>query len=66
MTTELTAEASATVESLTERLADVWAELEERLAEVPILRRLEEGTVTIDDRPGGGASITVTWPVHEP
>ena len=49
MTTELTAEASATVESLTERLADVWAELEERLAEVPILRRLEEGTVTIDD-----------------
>ncbi|WP_434810755.1 iron-containing redox enzyme family protein [Microbacterium sp. bgisy189] len=49
MTTELTAEASATVESLTERLADVWVELEERLAEVPILRRLEEGTVTIDD-----------------
>lgn len=49
MTTELTAEASATVESLTERLADVWVELEERLAEVPILRRLEEGAVTIDD-----------------
>lgn len=49
MTTELTAEAAATVTSLTERLAAVWTELEERLARVPILRRLDEGTVTIVD-----------------
>ncbi len=31
------------------RLADVWAELEERLDRVPVLQRLAEGTVTIDD-----------------
>lgn len=49
MTTELTAEAAATVASLAERLAAVWTELEERLAQVPILRRLDEGTVTIVD-----------------
>jgi hypothetical protein len=35
--------------SLTERLAVVWAEFEEMLARVPILRRLEEGTVTLED-----------------
>lgn len=34
---------------LAERLAAVWAEFEERLARVPILRRLDEGTVTLDD-----------------
>jgi 3-oxoacyl-[acyl-carrier-protein] synthase-3 len=34
---------------LADRLADVWAEFEERLENVPILRRLAEGTVTIDD-----------------
>ena len=28
------------------------------------LVRAHGGTVTIDDRPGGGASVTVTWPVH--
>lgn len=35
--------------TLFERLADVWTELEERLARVPVLVRLAEGTVTIDD-----------------
>ncbi|MET0779908.1 MAG: iron-containing redox enzyme family protein [Microbacterium sp.] len=35
--------------ALTDRLAAVWDELEGRLAQVPILRRLAEGTVTIDD-----------------
>ena len=34
---------------LFDRLADVWIELDERLANVPVLSRLEEGTVTIDD-----------------
>lgn len=49
MTTDLTTDAAATVDSLTERLAAVWAEFEDRLAEVPILRRLDEGTVTLAD-----------------
>lgn len=35
--------------TLAERLDDVWTELEERLAQVPVLVRLAEGTVTIDD-----------------
>ena len=35
--------------TLAERLDDVWNELEERLAQVPILARLADGTVTIDD-----------------
>ncbi len=30
------------------------------------LVRAHGGTVTIADRPGGGASVTVTWPVHAP
>jgi hypothetical protein len=34
---------------LHDRLAEVWDELEERLTAVPVLRRLAEGTVTIDD-----------------
>lgn len=38
-----------TTDTLFERLADVWAELEERLQTVPVLARLEEGTVTLDD-----------------
>ncbi|WP_394279501.1 iron-containing redox enzyme family protein [Microbacterium sp.] len=41
--------ATDTATSLGERLADVWIELEDRLAEVPILRRLDEGTVTLHD-----------------
>lgn len=41
--------ATDTTTSLGERLADVWIELEDRLAEVPILRRLDEGTVTLHD-----------------
>jgi hypothetical protein len=35
--------------ALHDRLGDVWDELEQRLTEVPILRRLSEGTVTIGD-----------------
>lgn len=35
--------------TLAERLAGVWAELEERLEQVPVLRRLSDGTVTIED-----------------
>ncbi|MFX4273093.1 iron-containing redox enzyme family protein [Propionibacteriaceae bacterium Y1685] len=35
--------------TLPERLASVWAEFEERLTEVPILRRLQDGEVTLDD-----------------
>jgi len=38
-----------TTATLFDRLADVWAELEERLQTVPVLARLEEGTVTLDD-----------------
>lgn len=48
----LTASDTETAESgagLSARLAAVWAEFEERLADVPILRRLEEGTVTLED-----------------
>ena len=36
-------------DTLFDRLADVWLALEDRLAEVPVLRRLAEGTVTLDD-----------------
>ncbi|MDQ1128457.1 iron-containing redox enzyme family protein [Microbacterium sp. SORGH_AS_0888] len=39
----------ATSTDLFERLADVWVGLEERLAEVPVLARLEDGTVTLED-----------------
>ena len=28
------------------------------------LVRAHGGAVTIEDRPGGGASVTATWPVH--
>lgn len=35
--------------SLADRLAEVWAAFEERLAAVPVLARLEQGTVTLDD-----------------
>jgi hypothetical protein len=38
-----------TAENLFERLAEVWDELERRLEQVPVLRRLADGTVTIDD-----------------
>lgn len=40
---------TTTTAPLAERLADVWADLEVHLAQVPVLRRLDEGTVTIDD-----------------
>jgi hypothetical protein len=51
MTAEPTATADETAvsESLLLRLAEVWADLEERLDAVPILRRLAEGTVTLHD-----------------
>ncbi|WP_228375150.1 iron-containing redox enzyme family protein [Demequina iriomotensis] len=40
---------STATTTLAERLAEVWARFEERLETVPILARLEEGTVTIED-----------------
>ncbi|MEV5069577.1 iron-containing redox enzyme family protein [Microbacterium sp. LMI12-1-1.1] len=52
MSTTTTASAEAApsaADTLFERLADVWVELEERLERVPILARLAEGTVTLDD-----------------
>lgn len=41
--------ASDGASTLFERLADVWIELEERLDRVPILQRLADGTVTLED-----------------
>ncbi|MDT0179526.1 iron-containing redox enzyme family protein [Microbacterium sp. ARD31] len=41
--------ATATVDSLADRLAAVWEELEEHLSRVPILQRLDAGTVTLCD-----------------
>lgn len=46
MTTTTT---STSADTLFERLADVWISLDERLANVPVLSRLADGTVTIDD-----------------
>ncbi|ALJ20083.1 iron-containing redox enzyme family protein [Microbacterium sp. No. 7] len=40
---------ATSTDTLFERLSDVWASLEERLDQVPVLRRLAEGTVTLDD-----------------
>ena len=34
---------------LFDRLADVWIQLDERLATVPVLSRLEDGTVSLED-----------------
>ncbi|WP_432973404.1 3-oxoacyl-[acyl-carrier-protein] synthase III C-terminal domain-containing protein [Dactylosporangium sp. CA-233914] len=34
---------------LLDELAEVWAELETRLARVPIVRRVEDGTATVED-----------------
>lgn len=48
-TTDTPEELTATEVSLFERLGDVWLLLEEYLDEVPVLRRLEEGTVTLED-----------------
>lgn len=48
-TTDASEELTATEVSLFERLGDVWLLLEEYLDEVPVLRRLEEGTVTLED-----------------
>ena len=49
MTTDLTTDAGTGIDSLADRLADVWIELEERLSQVPILQRLDAGTVTLHD-----------------
>ena len=49
MTTDLTTDAGTGIDTLAERLADVWIELEERLSQVPILQRLDAGTVTLHD-----------------
>lgn len=40
---------TTTSDTLFDRLGQVWSELEERLARVPVLARLEEGTVTLHD-----------------
>ena len=45
----MTNSTSTTADTLFDRLADVWIELDERLAEVPVLSRLADGTVTIED-----------------
>lgn len=52
MTTDTisTTDAAASVaDTLADRLADVWVELEERLDRVPVLSRLADGTVTLHD-----------------
>jgi hypothetical protein len=36
-------------DAMFDRLADVWIAMDARLAEVPVLKRLDEGTVTLDD-----------------
>jgi 3-oxoacyl-[acyl-carrier-protein] synthase-3 len=38
-----------TADTLFDRLADVWTELDEHLEKVPVLNRLAAGTVTLDD-----------------
>jgi len=40
---------TAGARTVSERLADVWTDFEERLAHVPVLSRLTEGTVTLED-----------------
>ena len=40
---------STGTETLFDRLETVWDELEERLSEVPVLKRLADGEVTIED-----------------
>lgn len=40
---------TTTADTLFERLSVVWTELEERLERVPVLARLAEGTVTLED-----------------
>ena len=40
---------SAAVGFLAEELAFVWMDFDERLAAIPVLRRVEDGTVTLDD-----------------
>lgn len=45
----MTEQSPVTVDNLAERLAEVWVDFEEQLAEVPVLKKLAEGTVTLDD-----------------
>ena len=49
MTDTMTTPAPTDAGALPGRLAAVWSELEEHLAKVPVLCRLEEGTVTLED-----------------
>jgi len=45
----MTSTTATGADTLLDRLDAVWAELEERLDQVPILNRLAEGSVTIED-----------------
>lgn len=45
----MTTDQSPTPAPLPDRLAAVWVDFEERLARVPILRSLADGTVTLED-----------------
>jgi len=47
--TSTTTSVGTGTETLFDRLATVWDELEERLAKVPVLAKLADGHVTIDD-----------------
>ena len=44
-----TATTTTDADTLFERLGAVWTELEERLDQVPVLRKLADGTVTLED-----------------
>jgi len=48
-TDTLTDQQATIVDTLFDRLSVVWADLEARLERVPVLARLAEGTVTLDD-----------------
>lgn len=45
----MTSATATATDTLFERLAEVWTELESHLERVPVLRRLADGTVTLDD-----------------
>ncbi|WP_404433859.1 iron-containing redox enzyme family protein [Microbacterium lacus] len=47
--TDTLASTETVTETLADRLAAVWEDFEARLARVPVLARLDDGTATIDD-----------------